>query len=247
MTYIDPALPACVFLLVLAAAWAWRHRLPGRRLWALAAAGLFLWSFPPFAWLFSASLEAWYPATFIPRGDAGAIVVLSGGISIPNASRPAVRLDEPTYVRSRHAVWLHQTWRPLPIVVSGGPNVGFPQYILAEEMAKFLRSSGIPAQNIWLEARSYSTYQNARYTAHLLRIRGIRRIVLVTEGYHMLRSELCFRNQGLEVIPAPIDFHSKEWSYDPFDYLPSATAIRYNDQVLHEWVGLAYYWLTGKI
>jgi uncharacterized SAM-binding protein YcdF (DUF218 family) len=66
-----------------------------------------------------------------------------------------------------------------------------------------LEQEGVPPSKIWTEEQSRSTYENALYSAKLLHGSGIHRIALVMEADSMLRAELCFRKQGLEVTPAP--------------------------------------------
>ena len=60
----------------------------------------------------------------------------------------------------------------------------------------------MPESQVWIADKSRSTYENAKYGAELVKGRGISRIVLVTDAYHMPRAEGCFRKQGLSVAPA---------------------------------------------
>jgi len=106
-----------------------------------------------------------------------------------------------------------------------------------------LEKGGVPAERVWTEERSTSTHENAAFTAELLAKKGIRRIALVTEAYHMLRAERCFRQQGLDVVPAPCRFEGLEGTGGAI--LPEADAIHWNNLVLHEWVGLLWYRLRG--
>ncbi|NJN29708.1 MAG: YdcF family protein [Synechococcales cyanobacterium RM1_1_8] len=60
------------------------------------------------------------------------------------------------------------------------------------------------------EACSQTTLENAQFTAQLLEPKGIRRIILVTDPPHLLRSGLTFRRAGFEVqyhaVPFPRSF-----------------------------------------
>ena len=62
---------------------------------------------------------------------------------------------------------------------------------------------GVPAEACVLEEQSHSTEQNARYTAELLRYLGARRVVVVSDPYHLLRARQYFRLQGFEVATSP--------------------------------------------
>jgi uncharacterized SAM-binding protein YcdF (DUF218 family) len=54
------------------------------------------------------------------------------------------------------------------------------------------------------------------------------------------------RKQGMEVVPAPTGFMVLR-SYAWTDFVPRTRAIVVADRVIHEWVGLAWYWLAGRI
>lgn len=97
-----------------------------------------------------------------------------------------------------------------------------------------LRAKGIPESALEGESHSRTTYENARFTADLLRPQGIRRILLVTDGPHMLRSFLTFRGFGFEVIPAP--------SASP----RHLDRIGHTRLVLREYLGLVSYGLLGR-
>ncbi len=116
----------------------------------------------------------------------------------------------------------------------------------ADVTRHLLVEQGVPSSMIWIEDRSLSTYQNALYSAQLLRARNIQRIVLVTEAYHMLRAQKAFRKQGLSVIPAPCAFRSADFDRRWTELIPSANAIHENEMTLHEWVGLLWYWISRK-
>jgi uncharacterized SAM-binding protein YcdF (DUF218 family) len=242
MTYLQPVLT----LLLLALAVGIRAR--SRRILVTATALLFLWTWPPFSTLAIGTLEWWYPIRALPAGDAEAIVVLSGGVYDRNRSMPEDLPRSDTYYRTSYASWLYRNWRPLPIVVSGG-STGHkqPPVVLADVMRRVLVEQGVPPAMIWPEAQSHSTYENALYSARLLRSRGIRRIALVTEAHHMLRSEMAFRRQGLDVTPAPMAYRYIEFSGQAEQFVPNYTAVETNELALHEWLGLLWYRLSGKI
>jgi uncharacterized SAM-binding protein YcdF (DUF218 family) len=198
------------------------------------------------AW-FSGTLEKRYSVDPVPRGSGDAIVVLSAGVYPADASQPQALPDWDCFLRCERAAWLYRNWKPLPIVVSGGEIGDAPGTNLADTMHRFLEQLGVPASMIWSEGRSRNTYENALYTAELLRAKGVSRVVLVTEAYHMPRSERCFRKQGLEITPAPCAFRRIQFHGGWMQYFPSPQAARWNGNALHEWVGLFWYRLSGRI
>ncbi len=248
MTYLEPVLPATLALLFIALLA--RRRRP-RLSWvmvAVAAGGLFLWSWEPVAQLTASSFEGRYPERALPEGDAEAIVVLSAAVRLPRESRPEALLDSQSLERTSYAGWLYRNWKAVPILASGGAmGPRGRRVVVADVMKQALVADGVPEEMVWTERRSSSTYWNAVRSAEILRERGIRRIALVTEAYHMPRAELCFRKQGLEVVPAPCGFRSTQPIESWTDLVPATRAIGINEDVLHEWVALAYYRLRGWI
>ncbi len=245
MSYIQPGLSVVIVLLLIGAVGPARRR---KRMPLLAAGGLFVWSWFPVTVLTSATLERRYPEAAIPRQDAEAFVVLPAGVTTRAPTQPAPGLDFSSYLRVRYAAWLYRNWKPLPVLASGGTAGPSARPVaVSEVMKEALLANGVPPEMIWTETRSSSTYENAVYSARVLREKGIRRVALVTEGYHMPRAEGAFRKQGLEVVPAPCCFRSTWGPMTWRTWLPSADAILRNEDCLHEWVGLLWYWVSGKI
>jgi uncharacterized SAM-binding protein YcdF (DUF218 family) len=249
MSYSQPFYPFLLFLTALAV---WRHSRHCSRHRALFLAlpfgAVVLFSWPPLSWMGSGTLEWRYAVRERPDAQGQAIVVLSGSVRAPQPGRPVAVVGQDTYIRCQHAAWLFENGFRVPVLACGGlagSDRQAPAY--AEAMRKVLEGAGVPAEMIWVEDRSRSTYENALYAAEILRARGIRRVLLVTEALHMPRSAACFAKQGIDVVPAPCGFRASrfQWSFSTF--LPSATAIRHNEESLHEWAGLIWYRLRGRI
>jgi uncharacterized SAM-binding protein YcdF (DUF218 family) len=71
----------------------------------------------------------------------------------------------------------------------------------AASMIEQLKAKGIPNQALDGENCSLTTWQNAVFTTATLHPQGSRRILLVTDELHMLRSLLVFRANSFTVIP----------------------------------------------
>ena len=237
MRYLQPGLT--LVLVLLAAGFLARRRgapkLAGR-LFGAAGVFLLLWSWMPAAAIGAWTLERRYPQERLPGRDAQAIVVLASNFYAPNPPRPRSVPGWGTYLRCRHAAWLYREGWRMPVVTSGGRE---GDRVMAEIMRDALIAEGVPRENIWLEGESNSTRENAAFTAKLLLPRGIRRIVLVTEAYHMRRSEREFLKEGFNVEPAPCSFRSAEFEGRWEQFVPNARAITINENTLHEWLALA--------
>lgn len=71
----------------------------------------------------------------------------------------------------------------------------------APQIIRRLETKGIPIQVLSGESCSQSTEENALFTATILHPLGIRRILLITDFPHMLRSFLTFSSFGFTVVP----------------------------------------------
>lgn len=241
---LAPVFSTLLFLTVAAALYlGWRRR---QWLVAVPAALVLVYSWMPVAMALTRAWEWPYVGRRPAGEDIGAIVVLAAVVHDPFPPMPVPVAGYGTFERCVYAAWLHRHWRPLPVVASGGRlSAGQPAY--AETMKRELIGRGVPAEAIWLEDRSRSTWENAVYSAELLRRRGIRRIALVTTAVHMRRAEACFRRQGIEVVPAACRYHSIYW-LEPFDwFVPNWLAISWHDELLYEVGGYAWYALRGRI
>jgi cyclophilin family peptidyl-prolyl cis-trans isomerase len=81
----------------------------------------------------------------------------------------------------------------------------------ADAMRTELVRAGVPAETIVRERCSLSTRENARFTAALLRRRGMRRVIVVTCDWHLPRALAAFRRAGLEVEGAPAPSLAIPW------------------------------------
>lgn len=116
--------------------------------------------------------------------------VLPGGV--PSGSLQA---------RVEKAVELYQRGLAPRLIFSGGVGVNPPSE--AQVMRALAVQLGVPAAACILEEQSHSTEQNARYSAELLRSMGARRVLVVSDPYHLLRARQYFRLQGFEVATSP--------------------------------------------
>jgi uncharacterized SAM-binding protein YcdF (DUF218 family) len=245
MTYLQPVFAIVLLLTLAELIRSWRsERLQRPWYLALALGLVFLVSWQPVAWLALRPFEGRYPLRAYPVGDAEAIVVLASAVYASYPPMPEPTLGGDTFGRCQYAAWLHRNWRPLPILACGGAATGDVPYSLT--MAKQLQRDGVPEAAIWREERSRSTHENAVNGAALLRQKGIRRIVLVTDAYHMLRAEKCFRKEGLQVVAAPCGYRTEEGFH--FDRLaPGWQPIEWNEDTAHESLGLLWYWIRGWV
>jgi len=88
---------------------------------------------------------------------------------------------------------------------------------------------------------STNTWENAVSLHRLLQDRGVSRVVLVTNAWHMPRSRWCFEQQGFSVIPAPVDYLTSQRAFDVRGLVPDAGVLADSSLALHEYIGIAWY------
>lgn len=243
--------PASLLFLILVGLLLWR-RWPrtGRTVAGAGLATLLILSSNAGAGFLVAPLERMTAPLAAPEGaGAQAIVVLAAG-RLQDAPEYGGR-DIPDYValaRLRYAAHL-QRRTGLPLLASGGIGAGDPErqtaaLALGEAMATALRDDfGVPVE--WVERRSRTTFENAEYSAAMLRQDGVTRILLVTDAMHMARSRAVFARAGLEVVDAPTMFFTGQ-ARGPGAWLPSAEGMRRSWYASYELIGLAWYHLRGR-
>ena len=186
--------------------------------------------------------EPFPPKAFsvVPVSEA---IVLLGGATRGDTHRGQTPDLKQRADRLVHAVALYKRGKAPIIVVSGGSPVGGRSE--AAQMRDLLSLLSVPAHGMVLEGRSRNTRENARYTAELLRERGVSRILLVTSALHMRRAVPLFEREGLEVFAAPTDYQRLVDTSVVPGWLPGVGNLARSSEALHEIVGYWYYRWRG--
>ncbi len=88
-----------------------------------------------------------------------------------------------------------------PVVIASGGRAWGPQ-TEAVGMRQALIRQGVPEAQIWLEACSLTTLENAWYTRQLADRRNVQSVVVVTCDFHMPRALAAFESVGLSSVGA---------------------------------------------
>jgi uncharacterized SAM-binding protein YcdF (DUF218 family) len=203
---------------------------------------------PAVGYLALGTLEWSHPPLHQRPPEAEAIVVLSGYVIPPDATRQHAELGEDTLSRCLRAAELYREGKPCPILVSGGKvNPDTPGPTCAEAMRDFLVRMGIDSADVILEDRSRTTWENAVESCRILRERAIQKVVLVTDAAHLPRSLACFRAQGFEAIPCGCRYRATKSPDSVFAFLPHPARARGVEDAFHEWVGIGWYRVRGRL
>ncbi|UCJ16628.1 YdcF family protein [Pseudomonas sp. MM211] len=243
-------MPPGILLLLLVLAWFLRRRFPrlAAGCFAIGLGGLWLMSLPvTVEW--AARLIEREPA-LVQESWAGlaqhadVIVVLGGG---RDSADPAWGADQPSAIaleRTRYAARLAKA-SGLPVLTTGGLHFGRPPSearLMADVMSE---DFGVEVR--WREERSRTTWENALESAAMLQPGGIRRVVLVTQAWHMPRSRWSFEQAGFEVVAAPVGFIGGPNDRPLGGWLPEGKAVWQSTLLLNEVVGsLAYPLVYGR-
>jgi uncharacterized SAM-binding protein YcdF (DUF218 family) len=214
---------------------------------AVAAVATYVLLTPLGSGLFLRSLERHPPLPLsagLTHREVGAIVVLGADYCTWAPEFGGETVGTLTLERMRYAAALQRA-TGLPMLVTGGRFQAASQPLAVHMRDLAERELGVAVR--WVEPTAVNTFENARQSATILAQAGIRRAYLVTHAWHMRRALACFRDSGLEVIPAPTRLTPKP---TPLlrDLVPVAACLRASAWGIHETIALAWYhWTHFKI
>ena len=244
-------LPPLPFLLL--ALWGalllWARRGVGWLLTGLSLLGLWLTACAGFGQVLDQLLLAPPPALSAARIDAlrrearanhdVAIVVLGAGREVLAPEYGLSSLTPEALERLRYGVWLGRE-SGIPVGFSGGSSFGRPDTAPEAQIAARIAAGEFGRPLRWSETASRDTRENAGHTVALLRPAAIRKIVLVTHGWHMRRALRAFEAAGrgrFEIVAAPMGLAPRV-ERPVLRWLPSAPGFMHVRHVLHEGLGL---------
>jgi uncharacterized SAM-binding protein YcdF (DUF218 family) len=194
-------------------------------------------------------LESFYPALKISEaGPADAIVVL-GGILGPKAAPGYVTNWSESSERYDGGVALLRAGRARVLLFTGArmPWEKRAKTLEGEDLRAIAVSQGVPAEQILVTREISNTREEARAVAEMARVRGWKKIIVVTTAWHMPRAARLFRSAGVDIIPFPVDYRCDQVrALAAVDFLPKADALGMTETALRECYGIAFYTLTGR-
>jgi uncharacterized SAM-binding protein YcdF (DUF218 family) len=189
------------------------------------------------------SLQRFPPLSPSQFGHSASAIVILGADSASQAPEYGRSIVGPlTLERLEYGARLARNVR-LPILVSGG-QMDEADTSLAQIMQEsLLRDFNMQAR--WMEMASHTTYENAVFSASILKADGVNTIYLVTHAWHMPRAKAAFEATGITVIPAPTRFVTPPvWELNEF--LPTFGSLQNSYFAFHEWIGLVWYSLAYR-
>ena len=181
-----------------------------------------------FVWIFFLPITYAIPLYWLEKSyfhnshktqKAEAIVILGAGLT-NSSTMQQPNLNLMLLERVRFGAFL-QRETSLPILVTGG---GFHEHVTEAEVMKKVLEEEFHAHVDFLEDKSHSTLENAKFTAKILKEHKIKSIFLVSNSWHLKRASFMFEKyvDDVKVIPlADFAYATKRFVFDRSDFFPS--------------------------
>jgi len=181
------------------------------------------------------------------RYEAG--VVLGAGLATVDKSTGKITFRH-NGDRIFQAMELYHSGRIGKIILSGGSgSMVFRDALEADLVRQYLLGLGYPPGDIIAENQSRNTYDNARYTAVILKMEfPAGEALLITSALHMRRAEACFKKQGIAVQPFVTEKIAGPRRYDfAHLFVPDTDNLKNFEDLVHEAVGYLTYKVMGYL
>lgn len=207
----------------------------------LSLVWIFTFSLTPVSDALLEPLENSYPKLENVDKDIKYVLVLGSGHKT-NEQLPLTSWLSPTAInRLAEGIRIYNKLeKNSKLIVSGfGGNDKNSHAILQKKLAI---EFGIKEEDIITFPKPKTTYEEAKRTKEFL---NNEKIVLVTSAYHMKRAIGLFKKAGVDVIAAPTNHFVKNSSN--IISRPNASSLLKAEKAFHEYLGLAYAKLRGRI
>ena len=239
--------PFNVILILLVLGWLllFKRQKTGRKLIGIGLIMIFLFGLSPLSSFMMGLLENRISAGKIPDKIDG-IIVLAGMVDMESSRGELIELTDQAD-RIVQGIIISKQHPEARLIITGGSgylkqseNLREADYL--EKLAVLL---GISTNRLLVERNSRNTHEHAVVMAKMLPDKN-GRWVLITSAFHMPRSLGCFKKEGVNVIPYPVDYKTKlDNALSLTSFLPTLGNIGSFNVAFHEWTGLIAYRLTG--
>lgn len=202
---------------------------------------IFLISYLPFSSMLLKPLENEYKAYLDINPNIKYLMVLGHGHVTNNEISPHSQLSGSALMRLTEGIRIFKKLNNAKLILSGyaGDDDITPHAIISKNVAI---SMGVDENSIITFEKAKDTKEESLFAKELVKDE---KLILVTSAFHMKRAVKLFKEENINLIPAPTDFLAKEKN----DYLrePNSKELRKTELAFHEYIGLAWATLTEKI
>lgn len=135
-----------------------------------------------------------YSAQDVPKADT---VLVLGAYVFPDGKLSPMLEDRVTV---GHALYVNG--KVPKIIVSG--DHGRTEYDEVNTMKDYLKSKGVAGQDIFMDHAGFSTYESLYRARDIFKVK---KVIIVTQRYHLLRAVFIARELGLEAYGVASDKH----------------------------------------
>ncbi len=188
-------------------------------------------------------LEKDYCKKSLDEKDVEAIVILGAGLT-HSTTLPKPNVNLSLLERLRFGAFLQRKTN-VPILVTGG---GKNNKVSEAEVMKRVLEEEFSATVSFIESKSNTTLENAKFTYPILKENGIKKIFLVSNSWHLKRATYLFEKEmnDIKIIPiADFAYAEKNLLWDRGDFIPSLATPYYQHRFYSELfriVWLKYIW-----
>ena len=185
------------------------------------------------------------------KNKTAAIALVLGGMISYDDSKKQVTFNS-NVNRITKAVELYKNKKVKTIFISGGSgSVTYSEKREATLLKNYLiKYFNIPNKDILIENKSNNTYENAEFTAEILKKQKLNKekIILITSNTHYYRAQKCFEKQGIKTFILNEKRTKTREKWMPKNlFLPQSDILFVWDNLLHEIIGVITYKCMGYI
>jgi uncharacterized SAM-binding protein YcdF (DUF218 family) len=185
------------------------------------------------------------------KNKKAAIALVLGGMISYDDSKKQVTFNS-NVNRITKAVELYKNKKVKTIFISGGSgSVTYSEKREATLLKNYLiKYFNIPNKDILIENKSNNTYENAKFTAEILKKEKLikKKIILITSNTHYYRAQKCFEKQGIKTFILNEKRTKTREKWMPKNlFLPQSDILFVWDNLLHEIIGVITYKCMGYI
>jgi len=111
-------------------------------------------------------------------------------------------------------------------------------------LSNYLMLMGISIEQLILDDNSNTTFESSININQLIPTEKL--IFLITSQIHMRRAKFSFENAGYLICPL-ISHNQYIRASGIRKFFPDSHAILKSEKVIHEFIGIAWYWITDRI